>query len=1069
MPVETVETPTPLAVTLQVIEEVRQRRARPIATYRLQLHAGFTLRDATAIIPYLHKLGISHVYCSPYLRARVGSTHGYDLCDHNQINPELGGEEAFVEFITALAAHGMGHILDMVPNHMAASTQNPWWYDVLENGPNSPYAHFFDIDWHPVKSELANKILLPILGSQYGDVLEQGQLKINFQDGAFLLSYFDNHLPLSPKSILPLLEHKLGELRTELGAEHAEVTELESIITGLEHLPSQTARDLASVRERQREKEVIKRRLRDLAANSQAVQKHIKRAIHDYNDAQADPLAVERLSHILDEQAYRLCHWRAAFDEINYRRFFDINELAALSMEAPEVFWRSHTLVRKLLADGSLNGLRIDHIDGLFGPERYLLRLQWSYLADLGQRAFERLSSAAPNNTGGASVAGTSDAAAVWLKSAPEVLRLCCEQVGLPPPGPDDLRALFGPDTAVDVISEAPTVHPPSRPVRGELPLYVLTEKILGPDEPLPETWPVAGTTGYDFVTTLNGLFVEPQGWEELVKGYQRFLDDDRSYESVVQDNKRLILRVSMSSELLMLAHRFNQISEQHRRTRDLTLNMLRYAVREVLVSFPVYRVYPSKEGVSERDRRFVDYAVARAKRQNPAFDPVVFDFVRNVLLLNHPPGTTPEVMAQRELLAGKFQQVTSPVMAKGVEDTSFYVWVPLASVNEVGGDPRRPTTSTRQFNEQNVERTSRYRQSMLATTTHDTKRSEDVRARLDVLSEIPRDWRSAVQKFSRTNNRWRHAVEGEAAPTLADEYLYYQSLVGIWPTEPPSAEQREQIIQRLQGYMEKATHEAKQRTSWVNPSKAYDDAVRDFVAKTLRDSSQNRFITDVQSLVERIAAAGRMNGLAQVALKLLSPGVADIYQGQELWDDSLVDPDNRRPVDYAARREALADVASWEGLPSEERASRASELGRNLRDPRLKLLVTRSILSLRARRAEQWTSGEYVPLEATGPLADHVVAFGWRGAVSQQLEVIAVIPRFVQRLIEDARAQQSSSLLPAGVWEGTAVTIPSSLTGPASNIFTGQALAADGTTLPISSLLSDFPIAVLDVEGIAS
>jgi (1->4)-alpha-D-glucan 1-alpha-D-glucosylmutase len=1081
--------PTPLAVTLQVIEEVRQRQVHPVATYRLQLHKDFTLHDAAAIVPYLCDLGISHVYCSPFLRAKAGSTHGYDLCDYMQINPELGGEAAYREFTAKLAEHGLGHILDMVPNHMAASTQNPWWNDVLENGPNSPYAHFFDIDWQPIKPELHDKLLLPILGQQYGAVLEEHQLTIEFQHGAFFVRYFDSELPLGPKSIIPILQHRLGELEAALGAEHPELIELESVITALEHLPSQTARDLASIRERQREKEVIKRRLRELAAASEPVRLHIDRNMADYGAAASGPQSVDALDGLLHAQAYRLCHWRAAFDEINYRRFFDINELAAISMEIPEVFWRSHPLVRSLLADGSLSGLRIDHIDGLFDPQGYLLRLQWAYLADLGQRAFQRLwVEAATAETSGDGVTSGAGVAvgerssttanpneappsepAQWSRIAAEVLRLSCEQVGLPPPGAEDLRAVFGPETVGDALAAEPAATTPAAsPLGGQQPLYVLTEKILGPDEPLPETWPVAGTTGYDFVTTLNGLFVAPQGWDDIVRAYQRFTGDDAPYEQVVQESKRLILRVAMSSELLMLAHRLNRVSEQHRRSRDLTLNMLRLAAREVLVSFPVYRVYPGKEGVSERDRRFVDLAVAKAKRQNPAFDPSVFDFVRNVLLLQHPEGLTSAALAEREVLAGKFQQVTSPVMAKGVEDTAFYVWVPLGSVNEVGGDPRRPITTPKQFHDHNRDRRAKYPQAMLATTTHDTKRTEDVRARLNVLSEIPRDWRNAVQRFARLNKRWRREVDGEPAPTPRDEYLYYQSLLGIWPMQSPTADERAVLIQRLQGYMEKATHEAKQRTSWINPNRPYDEAVREFVAQTLRDSPQNRFVAEVQTFHERIVDAGQYNALAQLVLKLLSPGVPDIYQGQELWDYSLVDPDNRRPVDYDLRREALA--------PYKPEAQARGEGGPphfSLRDPKLKLLVTHRLLQIRRRMPHLWSQGDYVPFDVVGPLGEHLVAFGWRGAESQRIELLAVVPRFVQKLIDAERARGADipvgqDLLPSSIWHGTAIAWPmiGELTG--TNLFTGQQHSLGGSEIPANLLLADFPLAVVETRELA-
>ena len=1067
MPGESVAFPTPLAVTLRVMEEIRARQLRPVATYRLQLHAQFTLRDAAGIVPYLAELGISHVYCSPYLRARVGSTHGYDLCNHNQFNPELGGEPAYREFVAALSEHGLGHILDMVPNHMAASTQNPWWYDVLENGPNSPYAHCFDIDWRPIKPELADKLLLPILGKQYGEVLEARELRIVFQDGAFLLRYYDNELPLSPKSVVPLLTHKLADLRTELGTDHADVIELESIITGLEHLPPQTARDLASVRERQREKEVIKRRLRELAASSPAIQKHIDRALSDYTGPEGDASHIDRLDWLLSEQAYRLSHWRAAFDEINYRRFFDINELAAISMEAPDVFWRSHTLVRSLLAEGSLGGLRIDHIDGLYDPERYLLRLQWAYLADLGQMIFQRLLKEAlaatpePPQTG--EVSQPINEQTEWMRAAPEFLRLCCDQVALPTPGPDDLRAILGPDSVLSIPAGEGAL---SASRIGKPPLYVLTEKILGPDEPLPESWPVAGTTGYDFISTINGLYVAPQGWDEILRNYQRLTGDEATYEQVVHDSKRLVLRLAMASELAMLAHRFNRLSEQHRRSRDLTLNMLRLAAREVLVSFPVYRVYPSKFGISERDRKFVDQAVAKAKWQNKAFDPAVFDFLRDVLLLNHPPGLSPEAIYDREILAGKFQQVTSPVMAKGVEDTSFYVWVPLASVNEVGGDPRRPTTTVQAFHEQSADRTSRYRHAMLASTTHDTKRSEDVRARLNVLSEIPSAWRSAVQKFARFNKRWRREVDGEAAPSLKDEYLFYQSVIGIWPAGPPSAGERRALIQRLQGYMEKAIHEAKQRTSWLNPSRAYDEAVREFVAQTLRDSPQNRFTAEVQSFFNQIAAAGQYNALSQLVLKLLSPGVPDIYQGQELWDYSLVDPDNRRPVNYDLRRWLLGELQSGSqrqpphgGQPSERLS---------LHDQRLKLLVSQRLLALRRSRSHLWLEGQYMPIEVTGPLSDQLVAFGWQGLESRRLEVIAVAPRFVQKLIEARRQAGDSSVdchgLPAETWRGTALTTSGAEGLSARNVLSGQELRLTDT-LDAADLLADFPIGVLETS----
>jgi len=1063
--------PTAVAVTLRVIEEVRQRQVRPVATYRLQLNGKFTLRDATALVPYLHDLGISHVYCSPYLRAKAGSTHGYDTCDHSQIDPQLGGEQAYREFAAALAQHGMGHILDFVPNHMAASPQNPWWHDVLENGQNSPYAQFFDIDWQPVKQELESKILLPVLGGQYGEVLEQGRLQIDYREGAFCVRYYQLELPLGPKSAIPLLTYRLDELRAKLGAEHAELIELESILTGLDHLPPRTARELASVRERQREKEVLKRRLRELSAASEAVRTHIEQCVADYNGRVGEPASFDLLHRLLDDQAYRLCHWRAAFDEINYRRFFDVNDLAAIAMESPDVFWRSHSLIRSLLAERSLDGLRIDHIDGLFDPERYLLRLQWAHLADLGQQVYQRLlaestaepvaEAAAESPPNGSTSSAPATAPADWSGIAPGVLRLCCEQLSLPAPGADDWRAILGPEAAAGLTEEMPTPAE-TRPAPRTLPLYVVVEKILGPDEPLPESWPTAGTSGYDFVNTLNGLFVVPQGWNEIVRSFQRFVRDDASYEQVMHDSKRLILRAAMSSELLMLAHRLNRLSEQQRRSRDLTLNMLRLAAQEVLAWFPVYRVYPRKDGVSDRDRRFVDLAVAKARRQNPTFDPTAFDFVRNLLLLHHAPELPPEAILEREVLAGRFQQVTSPVMAKGVEDTAFYVWVPLASVNEVGGDPRRPTTTPAQFHAQNQERAGRLAGALLATSTHDTKRSEDVRARLNVLSEIPRDWRSAVQRWSRLNRRRRREVDGEPAPSARDEYLYYQMLVGIWPLTPPDAAGRASLTERLQAYMEKATHEAKQRTSWINPNKAYDEAVGNFVSETLLGAPQNRFLAEVQEFCGRIGEAGQLNSLSQLALKLLSPGVPDIYQGQELWNYSLVDPDNRRPVDFSQCRQALAELKSWEEAPTDERAARSCQLGQAYTDPRLKLLVTRTLLQLRRRLAHLWTTGEYVSLEAVGPLAEHLVALAWRNSESHQIELIAAIPRFLHKLMQQAEAEDRGWCFAPRLWNGTTVQIPAESSGVLQSVFTTRRYARNDAALDVGPLIQDFPLVVL-------
>jgi (1->4)-alpha-D-glucan 1-alpha-D-glucosylmutase len=1081
----------PTAVAQQVLDEIGRRRPTRVATYRLQLHHQFTFFDAAKIVPYLRDLGVSHVYCAPYLRARSHSMHGYDICDHNQINPELGGEEGYKTFTEALRTHGMGQILDIVANHVAASLENPLWLDVLENGRLSPYGHFFDIDWQPIKHELAGKVLLPVLGRQYGEALEEGELRVELRDGAFFVIYYEHAFPLAVKSTIPLLSHRLDELRAALGEDNPELTELESIITAGEHLPSWSenletdAEALrAAVRELQREKEIIKRRLRELVQSSSAISEYVQKAIDEYNGDRLRPESFDLLDRLLRVQAYRVCQWRAAADEINYRRFFDINDLAAICMESPDVFYQAHALVRSQLAEFAIEGLRIDHVDGLFDPEQYLYRLQWAYLADLAERlargafAMRWQPPSESEVSDGAAAALQSampslDEPAAWRDFAAQVVRIASRRLGLRQPTDDDLRAVLFPD-----FSWSP---PPSTNEAFELsnarpapPLYVLVEKILGPDEPLPESWPVAGTSGYDFMNLLNGLMIHPGGLTEITKNYQKFRKTPIDLSQVEYESKLLILRVAMSSELQMLAHRLNRISEQHRRSRDLTLNMLRLAVREVLACFPVYRIDPGRDGVSDRDRRFVNVAVSRARKRNPAFEPSVFEFLRNVLLLEHPSGLSPEQIAVRELFAGKFQQVTSPVMAKGVEDTAFYVYTPLLSANEVGSHPARPATSVAEFHEENRQRQKRWPTAMLATSTHDTKRSEDVRARLNVLTEAPRAWRDAATRFRRVMLRHLKEIEGEAAPSRNDEYLYYQSLLGVWPSEDsdagddnPSddageANYRQPLVERLQLYMEKATHEAKQRTSWVNPHPEYDQAVREFVATSLREGAANKLLPALLSLFAKIAPCGQYNALFQTALKILSPGVADIYQGQELWDYSLVDPDNRRPVDYDLRRRLLAEIRSWESWPAEERIERIESLRRRPFDPRLKLLVTHRLLALRRDLADVFARGEYVPLDTSGPRADRLVAFAWLDA-EKKTRVIVAVPRLVLDLLA-GDGENAAAVYGREAWGNTYVSV-SRTPVTTQCAFTRRRVTLEFPQLDVGELLHRFPLMVLRVE----
>lgn len=1052
----------------EIVAEVRrtiaERRGWPEAAYRLQFnHEGMTFNDAAALVPYLQELGISHVYASPCMKAAAGSPHGYDVVDYGQFNPELGGAEGYSALVAALHQHGMGLIQDIVPNHMGiVAAENAWWSNVLENGPGSPYARYFDIDWHPVKTELKNKVLLPLLGGQYGEVLESGQLQLEYHDGAFFLRYFQQRLPLDPRTYPIILTHRLDELKDTLGTESDELRELESILTALEYLPPATETETLRATERQREKEVIKGRLRRLAGDCPRIAEFVEQNLRELNGTPDDPRSFDRLDSLLNAQVYRLAYWKAASDEVNYRRFFDINELAAVCTEDPQVFDLIHQLVFDMLVRGEVDGLRIDHIDGLFDPLEYLWRLQWGYLKALGRAAQRRLIEQRTSSDN-----GPVSEAFRWEVVEPRVLGELWRGLGGHPP--PDLLLEGAPDDAalprrpIDSRPAADGDHPTYR-----LPLYVLVEKILGPKEPLPETWPVAGTTGYDFLNPVNRMLADRAGLHELLKIYKRFTGQRTDFHEVTHQARLLILRVAMSSDLHLLAHRINRISERHRRTRDYTLDSLRLALREILTCFPEYRTYIRRRRVSDRDRRVIHRAVGQAKRRNPARDSTLFDFIRDVLLLEQPPGLDEAGRDQRDLFVGRFQQVTSPLVAKGIEDTAFYQYLPLASLNEVGGDPVGGAGTVADFHAENHGRLEQRPGSLIATTTHDTKRSEDVRARINVISEIPQQWRSVVNRWSRLNRRHRREVDGQPAPSRNDEYLLYQTLIGVWPLDPPDAGSWPRFVERIQGYMEKATREAKRRTSWISPNEEYDAAVRDFVAGVLDDNPKNRFLAELRAFEDRVVDFGLYSALSQALLKLTSPGVPDVYQGQELWEFWLVDPDNRRPVDFDRRKWLLAEIQATIAAGAEQRLALARHLAENPRDSRLKLLVTCQALQFRRRHADLFRLGRYEPLAVEGFAAEHVCAFAWRRTPSTgepEEAAIVVVPRLLARLAAQFHEEPHDPWRPLGeaVWRDTRLLIPALPPDrPLTNIFTGQACPFDESGVSLATVFSDFPVALL-------
>lgn len=1024
-----------------VVSRMQQARL-PASTYRLQFHAGFTFQDATRIIPGLAWLGITDVYASPYLKAIAGSPHGYNIVDHASLNPELGTQADYDQFVSTLSAHGMRHILDFVPNHMGVDgNENAWWMDVLVDGPSSPFASFFDIDWMPLKPDLADKVLLPILGDQFGNVLEAGQLVVLYAEGQFWLEYFERRLPIAPRSTRLILQHRIDELERRLGPDNPQVLEYHSILTALRNLPLRTETDPAKLQEGRREREVIKRRMNDLTAASSEVDSFLKENLQLINGTAGDARSFDLLDELLQDQAYRLSYWRVATDEINYRRFFDINELAAICMENPAVFAETHKLVLRLIGEGKLHGLRIDHADGLFDPRGYLCELQRSRFKQICHEVAAEL----------------------------QLLPAVAEPSSGPPHeifpgenGSENGPVIDWPAIEAELLARFEGRLSENPVKTGELPLYVVVEKILEGAENLPANWPTHGTTGYEFLASLNGLFVDGDNAPAFDRIYARFTHESLDFRELAYQGKKLIVRASMSSEVSVLGYQLDRLSERNRRSRDFTRSSLTYAIREIIACFPVYRTYSTAEGLLERDRQYVMAAVARARLRNPAFSASIFDFVRDVLLLKYPENSTPEEQQAQRRFVFRFQQVTGPVTAKGVEDTAYYRFNRLVSLNEVGGSPERFGTSVATFHRQNEERQRDRPFGMLATSTHDNKRSEDVRARLNVLSEMPAEWKSCLNRWSRLNRRKKVDFEGQPAPSRNDEYLLYQTLIGTWPLHSPRGESLATYSERIRQYMLKATREAKVFTSWISNNEGYERALVSFIDAILETREKNAYLSDLENFSNRVAECGMWNSLAQTTLKLLSPGVPDTYQGTELWDFTLVDPDNRRPVDYEFRARCQAEL-SVALEPAAERISVLQNLLKTRRDGRIKLFLTAELLRFRRESPELFTRGEYVPLYAEGALAKHVVAFARRSA---DRAAIVVVPRLVCGLLQGGKTE-----LPCGpVWEDTKLVLPEELRSATfRDRLSHIRLESNGDgnrTIALSELLADFPVSVLERQS---
>jgi (1->4)-alpha-D-glucan 1-alpha-D-glucosylmutase len=961
----------------------------PRATYRLQLHRDFTFEQASALVPYLADLGASHVYCSPFLRARPGSRHGYDVVDHNALNPQIGTRDDLDRLVGALKAHGMGLLIDIVPNHMGVlGADNAWWLDVLECGPASPYAEFFDIDWASPDPALAGRVLLPILGDQYGIVLERGEIVLHFdaEGGSFSLRYYDHLLPLDPTTYPLLLEPALRALApAALPADAADA--LAALLAAFAHLPARGRTDAAARAERNRDKRTLKSRLARLARDHAPLQQAIDSAV---DRMRVDPAAgsgrtIDALDALIDAQAYRLAFWRVAADEINYRRFFDINELAALRMDNRDVFDATHRLVLDLAASGRADGLRVDHPDGLADPAGYFNRLQERYAQLIGR------------------------------------------------PG-----AALGGDEAT-----------PARP------LYVVAEKITAAHEQVPTSWAVYGTTGYRFANLANGLFVDIEAKARTDRAWRAFARDEAvEWEELAYRCRRVVMASSLAGELTVLAGRLLRLARADRRTRDFTLNSLRQALAEVVANFPVYRTY-IVERASAQDRRYIDWAVARARRRSRAADTSVFDFIRNVLLGKTLPGAAARLGAEYRSFTRRLQQFTAPVAAKGIEDTALYRHQRLVSLNEVGSDPETFGITVAAFHGASRDRSLRWPHTMLATSTHDSKRSEDVRTRIDVISEQPAAWRLAVRRWSRINRSKKRIVDGLPAPSRNDEYLLYQTLIGCFPHAAPDETGLAALRERLEHYLLKAAREAKRHTGWIHPNEPYEAALRGFVQALLGRLEGNLFLDDVRAALPPFAWYGALNGIALAALKFTSPGVPDLYQGHELIELSLVDPDNRRPVDYERRRGQLRELQALAQSPERDANLRALLLAAP--DGRAKLWTTWRTLQARREHARVFMHGEYLPLSIVGERARNAIAYARRAGDAL---AIVVVGRLFASLGPGVGAP------PVGAaWGDT--RLEAGELAPAAGValrdaLSGQALRLDGAPLPLARLLAHFPAAVL-------
>ena len=925
----------------------------PTSTYRLQFHEEFKFEAAKKIIAYLSELGISDLYASPIFKARKGSTHGYDVVDPTLLNPELGTSDDFEALVTEIKQHDMGWVQDIVPNHMAYDSENTWLMDVLENGPDSDACDYFDIEWEHPYEDFKGRVLAPMLGNFYGECLENGEIQLKYDENGLTVNYYSLTLPVRIESYAPFITRNLGQLLRALGGRnHPDFVKLLGILYLIKNAPG-----TAKGKERYDEIAFVKGLLWELYTGNSKVKEFVDKNVTFFNGEPGNPESFNALHNLLAEQFYRLSFWKVGAEEINYRRFFTVNELISVKIQEIKVFHKAHALVSKLVEEGKVTGLRIDHIDGLYDPTEYLKRLR--------------------------------------------------EKTG-------------------DV--------------------YITVEKILELKEELPKSWQIQGTSGYDFLNYVNGIFCRSDSEKQLTELYHKFTGITTPYEQLAIEKKQLIVEKNLAGDVDNLAQILKKIAGQSRLGIDFTMNGLKRTLAEVLVLFPVYRTYVNGEGLSEDDRIYIKEVIEAARGRVPLLLNEL-NFIEKLLLLDWEESLTEEQKALRLHFVMRLQQLSGPLMAKGIEDTLFYVYNRLTSLNEVGGNPGEFGVSLADFHKFNQEQITTWPHKMNATATHDTKRGEDVRARLNVLSEIPEEWENQVKTWSEINRSLKKDVRGKAVPAPNDEYFFYQTLLGAYPFKES---ENAAFVGRIKDYMLKSVREAKLHTAWLRPDSAYEEEFLAFVERVLEGSDSNQFMKEFLPFQKQVAGYGIFNSLSQALLKYTTPGVPDTYQGTELWDLSMVDPDNRRPVNYEQRIWLLHDLKE---KAKTDILKLIDDLLSSKEDGRIKLFLTNKVLQARKENLAVFQEGDYQPLEVVGKFQDHIVAFArsFEGKTA-----IAIAPRFLTSLI-----QPGEYPLGEQVWADTQLQLPQGSPSTWRDVITDQTISGSGG-VAIGQILQHFPVALL-------